>query len=106
MADQKSVWNEVTLASCIRPATNVLVSQVDDELILLNLESERYFGLDAVGRTFWERLTTSENLAAAVASLQSDYQVEQDQLMQDVDRLLRDLMDRNLVELQSAEPGR
>ena len=95
----------VPLTRAIRPVADVLVSQVGDELVLLELDSEHYFGLDAMGRSMWEKLTTSANIAVAIAALLAEYEVDEPRLLQDVARLLGELVSRRLVELRDAPTG-
>ena len=92
----------VPLTRSVRPTLDVLVSHVGDELVLLDLMSEQYFGLDAVGSTIWERLTTAPCIADALAALLDEFEVDRDQLLHDIGRLLGDLVSRNLVELRDA----
>jgi len=47
---------ELTMRAVV-PA-HVLIRHLDGESVLLNLESERYFGLDATGTRMWELATT------------------------------------------------
>ena len=41
----------------------------DPQALILNLESERYFGLDDVGTRFWHALTTHDSLAEVTEAL-------------------------------------
>ena len=47
--------------------TNVLIRFLDQESVLLNLETERYFGLDAVGTRMWQVVTAAPSVEAALA---------------------------------------
>jgi hypothetical protein len=51
---------------------HVLIRRLDGESVLLNLKSERYFGLDATGTRMWELATTQPCIALALAKLQED----------------------------------
>jgi len=83
----------------VRPGPDVLVSQVGDELVFLDLASEQYFGLDAVGRTLWERLTTARCAGDAIDELLADFEVDRATLEHDVAVLVSQLAARQLVEL-------
>src|SRR2546429_9686168 len=52
---------------------HVLVRPVDQESVLLNLETERYFGLDETGTRMWQLLTTSPDIDAAYQELLAEY---------------------------------
>jgi hypothetical protein len=83
----------------VRPGRDVLVSQVGDELVFLDLASERYFGLDAVGRALWERLTTAATAGDALDALITEFEVERDTLERDLTDLVSQLAARQLIEL-------
>ena len=48
---------------------DVLISNVEGESVLLNLNSERYFGLDEVGTRMLSVLTTSNSIQTAYEAL-------------------------------------
>lgn len=77
----------------------VLISQLQDESVLLNLESERYFGLDDVGTRFLTVLTTSESIEAAHNLLLNEYDVDADILRRDLLKLVEKLADQGLVQI-------
>ena len=83
----------------VRPGPDVLVSQVGDELLFLDLASEQYFGLDAVGRTLWERLTTARTAGDAIEALLIEFEVDRATLEHDVSVLIQQLSARNLIAL-------
>jgi len=56
--------------------THVLVRHLDGECVLLNLETEKYFGLDATGTRMWELLTHSPSIEAAFDKLAEEFEVE------------------------------
>jgi len=77
--------------------SSVLYRQVDGQMVLLNLESEQYYGLDQVGAHILTRIT-EEPLDAAIALLESDYRVDPTVLRHDIDNLVEDLMSAGLLE--------
>jgi hypothetical protein len=80
----------------------VLTREVDGELVLLNLRTEEYYGLDPVGADIVSRLTSAP-LATAVDALCRDYDVDADVLRADVDALIAELLDAGLLE-RRAQP--
>jgi len=75
----------------------VLAREVEHEMVLLNLNSEQYYGLDRIGADMVTRLTR-EPEEEAIAALCRDYEVDDDVLRADVGRLVRDLVDAGLLE--------
>ena len=81
---------------------NVLEQQLGDEVVLLDLESGRYFGLQEVGARAWRLLTASGDTAAVQAQMLDEFEVEEAVLRHDLDALWQGLLDAGLVE---AAPG-
>lgn len=75
----------------------VLAREVSGEMVLLNLKSEQYYGLDAVGAEMVKRLTR-ESVETAVADLCRMYEVNSDALRTDLDALIQELMQEGLLE--------
>jgi hypothetical protein len=78
----------------------VVTRQVDGELVLLNLDSDFFFGLDPVGARIWEVLSSSSSIGVAVERLLSEFDVEADRLRNDVEKLVASLVEDGLVELE------
>jgi Coenzyme PQQ synthesis protein D (PqqD) len=72
---------------------------------LLNLETERYFGLDAVGTRMWQVVTEAATVEAAVARLVEEYDAPLETLRTDLTNLLQHLVDNGLIAMQPADVG-
>lgn len=75
----------------------VLAREVESEMVLLNLNSEQYYGLDRVGADMVTRLTR-EPEEQAIAALCRDYDVDDDVLRADAGRLVQELLAAGLLE--------
>jgi hypothetical protein len=67
------------------------------ETVLLHLDNEQYFGLDAVGARVWEGLEAGLGLDAIHCQLLDDYDVPADQLSADLAALVQHLLHLGLV---------
>ena len=76
---------------------NVLVRLLDKESVLLNLETERYFGLDEVGTRIWLHLTASDSIGAAYQKILVEYDVEDGKLRDNLSELLERLVANGLL---------
>jgi hypothetical protein len=83
---------------------DVIVQDLGEESVLLNLKTEKYFGLDDVGTRMWEVLSQSESIATACALLLSEYDVTEDLLSQDLLELVQKLSKHGLVEVVETSP--
>jgi hypothetical protein len=91
---------ETDVATPVQPsyaiAPSVLHRQVDEQMVLLDIQSEKYFGLNEVGADMVQRLT-SQPWDEALASLERDYEVDRDVLRKDVDVLVDSLLAAGLL---------
>jgi len=76
---------------------DVLISNLHDESVLLNLDSERYYGLDDVGTRFVSVLTTSDTIETAYERLRGEYDVDPQVLRNDLLALIENLIDQGLL---------
>lgn len=89
-----------TLAHRAQPSSEVLVQEVGGEAVLLDLASERYFGLDEVGTRIWQLLADDPALARVHATLCSEFQAEPARIQADLLELVSQLSAAGLVELR------
>lgn len=96
----------VTLKDRISAPAHVLVRFLDRESVLLNLETERYFGLDETGTRMWQLLTASPNVDAAYQELLAEFDVEPELLRHDLTDLLGRLMENGLLQVLPDDVGK
>lgn len=75
----------------------VMVRQLEGESVLLNLNTESYFGLDDVGTRMWSVLTQSASIEAAFDVLREEYEVEPEQLQTDLGSFIDKLVESGLI---------
>src|ERR1700739_4816476 len=85
--------------------SHVLIRQLDGESVLLNLDSERYFGLDATGTRMWELATTQPCIALALEKLQEEYEVEPETLRTHLTELLGRLVGNGPLQVLPPDVG-
>jgi coenzyme PQQ synthesis protein D (PqqD) len=95
----------VSFADRAAAPPHVLVRVLDRESVLLNLETERYFGLDETGTRMWQLATGSENIDAAYQELLAEFDVEPDLLRSNFTELLSRLVDNGLLQVLPADVG-
>ena len=81
--------------------SNALMQELPDgESVFLELKSERYFGLDAVGTRFWKALTSAGSIEAAYQNLLEEYEVDPQHLRRDLEDWVEKLVGNGLLELR------
>ena len=84
---------------------HVLVRHLDGESVLLNLDTEKYFGLDATGTRMLVLVTASPSIEAAYEKLLAEFEVEPGVLRGHITDLLSRLVDNGLLEVLPADVG-
>lgn len=78
---------------------DVLAQELAGETVLLDLASENYFGLDAVGTRVWQLLNEGKPESVLVDTLLNEYEVEREVLEKDISELLNRLNEAGLIEI-------
>ena len=82
-------------------AETVFAQEVDGEMVLLDMESENYFGLDEVGTSIWQAMQENETLKEVLAVLLEQYEVEEEMLENDLFAFVGKLEESGLVKVTS-----
>lgn len=89
----------VSFEDRVKLPDDVLISNLQEESVILNLDTERYFGLDEVGTRMLSVLTTSTSIEAAFNLLKEEYEVDDEVLKQDLLALVDQLVEQGLIEI-------
>ena len=95
----------VSFADRVEVPQHVLVRFLDNESVFLNLETERYFGLDETGTRMWRLVTAAPSIDTAYQQLRDEYDVEPELLRANLDELLTRLVDNGLLRIMSSDVG-
>ena len=82
-------------------ADTVFAQEVDGEMVLLDMESENYFGLDEVGTSIWQAMKDDADLDTVFAALLAQYEVHEDVLKSDLLNFVDRLQASGLVKVQA-----
>jgi len=104
MPDQEQNWM-LQFASRVVVPKHVLVRHLDGESVLLNLETEKYFGLDATGTRMWQLVTAAPTVDAAYALLLEEFEVEPELLRTHLTELLSRLLENGLLNIATDNVG-
>ena len=72
---------------------------LDDEIVMANLETGDYYGLESCGKRIWEILVQPTSVANLCAQLTKEYSVDPTQCEQDVYAFVDELHREGLVHL-------
>ncbi|MFN5044048.1 MAG: PqqD family protein [Bacteroidota bacterium] len=78
---------------------NFLISQLGQELVLMDTKTGDYLGINAVGTHIWNLLAGSKSVQELVTDLISRFEVTESQCQTEVENFLSDLEKRKMVSL-------
>ena len=90
----------MNLSQKITFADTVFAQEVDGEMVLLDMNSENYFGLDEVGTAIWQAMQEKKILKEVFITLMEQYDVESDVLEKDLLGFVEKLQESGLVEVE------
>lgn len=83
---------------------HVLFRELEGESVLLNIETETYFGLDDVGTRMWNALTKHDCIQSAYETLLEEYDVDPQTLKQDLGSIIGQLHEKGLIQIADRTP--
>jgi len=90
----------VCVQSIVTTGPDVIASRLEDEVVILDLKSGIYHGLEAVGARIWELMSPTTPVHVIRDSLLDEYEVEPERCEQDVLALLDELNSHGLLEVR------
>ena len=76
---------------------SVLYQKVGEEVVLLNMVSQEYFGLDNVGSDVWQLLMEHRDVSAVIKRLAALYSVDENTVRGDIEPMISDLVAAKLL---------
>ena len=91
--------NKITLDTYIKRNNEVFASQIDDEVVMMNIQSGKYYGMDTIGSRIWELINEKIQVQQVIDQLIEEYDVSAEQCQNDVLEFLDELNQNKLVEV-------
>jgi len=89
---------EIAVDVTLRRTGEVLVSEVDGEVVMLDRESDVYYGLNEVGAHIWEQLEEPRSVDELEESTAEAFDVSRVRCREDIQEFLTDLLESDLIE--------
>ena len=79
-------------------STEVLSSKIDEEVVLMSIEADSYFGLDPIGSYIWELLSIKPaTIKELVQLLMEEYDIDKETCLKDVHAFVDIMSERKLI---------
>lgn len=87
----------LSLDDALTIAPDVMFSHLNDEAVLLDLKSGKYFGLNDVGARTWQLILEHGRLSRVLEALLEEYEGARDAVERDLMELATELVRRQLA---------
>lgn len=88
----------INLMAIIKKKEGIVSSTLEDEVVMLDIEQGKYFGLDPVGARIWEIIETPHTVKDIITTLTAEYDVTEDQCKTDVLDFLTQMQSLNMID--------
>jgi hypothetical protein len=85
------------MSRTIHLSSEVLCRELQGEAVLLDLDSQRYFGLDAVGTRIWQLLDEHGEATSVLDALEQEFDADRETLERDLEHFLQRLTEAGLI---------
>ena len=89
--------NTLNNTSTVQLDPSLLYSKIGDEIVLLTVESGKYFKVDAVGSRIWELIKDPTTIQSLCEILVNEYDISLDQCLEDTVPFLESLIEDDLI---------
>lgn len=89
----------ITLEQKVRPNSAVVDTVLDEEVVLLHLDSKIYYSLNATGERVWQGLKQGLSLSEISRKLQEEFDVDADRADSSIAELVTELCEQKLTEV-------
>lgn len=76
---------------------DVISRRIDQEVILINLDTDQVYSLNSTGADFWELVSAGRTLDEVRTAMLDRYDVVPDQLEQEISGMVRQLLDEGFL---------
>lgn len=91
----------ITMTSEVIRNKDILTNNIDGEVGMLNVQSGKYYGLDAVGSDVWALIEERVSVKAIVHTMRQNYAVEEERCEKDILALLEKLQQSDLIHVHN-----
>ncbi len=90
----------ISLETKITIPETLLLQKVDEETILLDINTQEYFSLNELGGIIWELLSKNNNLKEVKDELLVTYDINEKQIIDDILNFISALIKKGLIEIE------
>lgn len=89
----------ITLETKVAQSQDIMASSVDSEVVMANISTDKYYGLNPVSTRIWQLLEQPKSLVEVCDVLVEQYDVDKQICQNDVLTFVRKMVDEQILEL-------
>jgi len=82
-----------------RKDQDLISNEIEGELVMMNLKSGKYFGLNLISTRIWELIEKPVSLQQLVSQMSDEYKVTQEKCEEEVSEFILQLKDLKMVKV-------
>ncbi len=98
--DSPELVHQISITSIVAAVPEQLSADLAGDVVILQLQSGMYYGLDEVGAQVWQLIQTPQRVSDVRDTLLAEYDVDPQQCEHELLALLRELADQKLIEIK------
>ena len=89
----------IKLDTCVARSQDIFANAIDDEIVMASVDTEKYFGLDAVGSHIWNLIEEPKKVSELCNSLVQSFEVDDSTCHRDVLAFLETLYQEKIIQI-------
>lgn len=93
------MMTKLNLQSKLKQNTSIFANQIDNEMVMLNVDLGKYFGMNEVASDIWKILEQKTSVEMLYQQLATEYDISVQKCQEDVEPFLHQLISNGLIEI-------
>ena len=89
----------INLNTTLQRRADLISADMDGDVVMLDVENGKYFGLNAVGAQIWEAIETPQNVSDVCTAIEQAFEVSRSICETDTLAILKDMHDRDMLHI-------
>lgn len=100
---QMSADATLTPQTRVRQHPDQIAAEADGEVLMMNVESGHYYGLNAVASFIWQQLEKPLTIAELCAAIQAEFEIDEERCLADTLAFVNDMLEDGLARIDTPE---
>lgn len=91
----------ISLDTVVTQVAGLVSNKIDDEIVMMSVENEMYYGMDIVGSRVWELLAHPRSVANVCEALLTEFEIDQETCHREVLAFVEKLHEYQVIAIVS-----